>query len=77
MAEKPELDEWVGIGITQINFAQHLESPRRHLLGVRHEAVDDLEAVNIGVVLLDAAEAVEDGRAEEAEDGEQKQQRGQ
>src|SRR5207247_2507101 len=74
VAVEPELDESTWAGVGQVNFAEDLKGSRRHLLRVRHDAVYDLQSVDIGLVLLIPAEAVDDRRGEEREQGEEEQQ---
>src|SRR3954452_19704892 len=62
---QPELDERTGGRIRQPDLTHNLERLRRRLLRVRHDAVDHLEPVNIGIVFLSADQRVRNrGRKE-------------
>ena len=58
MTVEPELDEGRRIGVRQIDFAQHLECMRSDFRRVGNNAVDDLDAIDIRLVFLQAAEGI-------------------
>src|SRR4051794_35895413 len=66
---QPELDERARGRIRQPDLAHDLERLGGRLLRIRHDSVDHLEAVYVGVVLLHADQRVRDRVREEAEDG--------
>src|SRR5438445_8736925 len=49
VAVEPELDEWTWAWVGQVNFAEDLKGSGRHLLRVRHDAVNHFQPVDIGL----------------------------
>ena len=74
MAVKPEDDEFWGVGIVEIFFAEDLEGMGGDFVGVGEKALNELEAVGVGGVFLHAADGVTDGLAEETHDVEEQEQ---
>ena len=64
--EKEDVDG-VGVGINEHGFSVNLEGTREGLAGIRDEAVADFETVNIGLVLLKAAESIAESTGSETE----------
>ena len=58
MTVEPELDKGRRIRIGQIDFAEHLKGVGCDFGRVRHDAVDNLEAKDVGLMFLRAAESV-------------------
>src|SRR5258708_32127047 len=67
MGIEPEGDEWRGIGIGQADFAEDLEGGGGDLRRIGDDAGNDFQAVNVGGMLLGAAEPVGDGHGEKRE----------
>src|SRR2546427_1869190 len=61
MAIEPKGDERRRIRVREVHFAQHLESVRSNFARVRHEAVNYFQAIDVRLVLLIAAEAIQHG----------------
>ena len=58
MRIEPESDDGGWIGIGQADFSQHLEGVCGDFRGIRNDAVNHFEAIDVSGVLLGAAEAV-------------------
>jgi hypothetical protein len=71
---EPEDDESWRVGIVEILFAEDLEGMGGDFVGVGEKALDELEAVRVRGVLLNAADGVANGLAEEAHDAEEQEQ---
>src|SRR5947209_5550407 len=61
MAIEPKGDERRRIRVREVHFAQHLESVPSNFARVRHEAVNYFQAIDVRLVLLIAAEAIQHG----------------
>src|SRR3984885_1357078 len=65
MAEGPELNERTWVRISQRHLPEQLEGLLGSRLRIGDDAMDSLLAINVGFVLMHAAEAINDGLAEE------------
>src|SRR2546422_9634384 len=66
----------MAVGVNENGFPVHLEGTREGLTGVGNDAVGNFEAVDIGLVLLIAAESIADGARRKTEHSEQQEKRG-
>ena len=65
--EEKEYVDGMGIGVDQNGLTVNLKGTRGGLAGVRNNAVSNFEAVDIGLILLVAAEGIKDGLGQEKE----------
>src|SRR5260370_21318869 len=72
---EPDFDECARVGIRQINFAENLESFGGGFGRVGHYSVNHLQPVNVSLVLLIAAEAVESRLGQKEKQIQQQQER--
>src|SRR3954452_18705010 len=73
---KPELDKRARRRVGQTELAHDLECFGGGLPRVRHDAVDYLKSVDVGIVLLHPRNAVDERRRDQVEEGHHHQERG-
>ena len=76
VVEEEEYVDGIGVGIDEDLLAEFLEGDGAVLARVGHDAVGDFEAVDIGLIFLEAAEGIQDGGSSEAKKGDEQEQGG-
>ena len=76
VVKEEEYVDGIGVGIDEDLLAEFLERDGTVLAGVGQDAVGDFEGVDVGLIFLEAAEGIEDGRSGETEKGDEQEQRG-
>src|SRR5271157_2210379 len=71
---EPELHPLAWRRIVEVDFSALFEIVRGYLVGIRHDAVYDLDSVAIGLVLIVAADGVEHRRREKRQHRQQQKQ---
>ena len=76
MVVEPELHPIAGCRIVQVDLTALLEIMRGHLVGVRHDTVNDLDSVTVGFMLVVASDTVEYRCGEETQHFQKQYQQG-